>query len=144
MQILRERRRALGMSQQQLASHLHVDQSAVSRWERGQPVPRDVAARLAEVLQAPELLLPEPRFTSDGIEQALAWLREELAEAIEAAERLDMRWRHAASQDYADVVQLYDLYAALAAYLAAAARVAGVSLTRIQETYRKKVAAYVR
>ncbi|MEW9922294.1 helix-turn-helix domain-containing protein [Marimonas sp. MJW-29] len=38
--MIRELRRRLGMTQQQLAEQLHVDQGTVSRWERGVESPR--------------------------------------------------------------------------------------------------------
>lgn len=49
--ILRRHRAASGLTQPQLAERVHVDQSAVSRWENDRAVPaRDLVERLDEVL----------------------------------------------------------------------------------------------
>lgn len=53
---LAERRRALGLTQEQLAEQLGVERSTVVRWEAGQTVPRPGMHReLARVLQLPVL-----------------------------------------------------------------------------------------
>lgn len=52
---LRELRVRLGFSQRELAEAVGVHESALSRWESGERVPRlDTAARLALVLRALE------------------------------------------------------------------------------------------
>ena len=58
---IRERRRALGLRQEDVAAQLHVTRQAVSLWEQGRTEP-DLAtlAKLAQVLQcAPAELLGE-------------------------------------------------------------------------------------
>jgi transcriptional regulator with XRE-family HTH domain len=53
---LRELRERLGLSQRELARALDVDESAVSRWEAGERVPREAAAeRLAALLRVLEV-----------------------------------------------------------------------------------------
>ena len=61
--LLVERRKAVGLTQEQLAGQLGVERTTVARWERGetQPLPW-MRPRLAQAL----------RVTADGIEQLLA------------------------------------------------------------------------
>ena len=52
---LRDLRERLGFSQRELAEAVGVHESALSRWESGERVPRtDAAVRLARVLRALE------------------------------------------------------------------------------------------
>jgi putative transcriptional regulator len=45
-------RRLLKMTQGQLAKHLGMSQANISNYERGQPVPPDVAAKLIELARS--------------------------------------------------------------------------------------------
>lgn len=62
--LLRERRKALGLSQTAVGDYIGVSQQHVDRIEKGYPVPMDKASKLAEILQIdvseliPEELLP--------------------------------------------------------------------------------------
>ena len=60
---LAQRRKAVGLTQEQLAERLHVERTTVARWERGeaQPLP-SLRPRLAKAL----------RVSTDGIEELLA------------------------------------------------------------------------
>jgi transcriptional regulator with XRE-family HTH domain len=51
---IRERRQQLGLTQEELASQLHVDQKQISKWEngRGNPTARTLIA-LAQALEVP-------------------------------------------------------------------------------------------
>jgi transcriptional regulator with XRE-family HTH domain len=50
--LLREARHSAGLTQQQLADRLGVDQAMVARWETGRVEPRvRVAVRLSELLE---------------------------------------------------------------------------------------------
>ncbi|WP_207918433.1 helix-turn-helix domain-containing protein [Saccharopolyspora karakumensis] len=84
--MLRRHRAASGLTQPQLAERVHVDQSAVSRWENDRAVPaRDAVERLDEVLDvggdlvrnafpsAPALLpLSDDPVTGDYVDQLRA------------------------------------------------------------------------
>jgi len=66
------RRKALGLTQEQLAGLLHVDPTTVARWERGETQPQPwLRPRLAKALRvSPErvaALLADPRSTGPGI-----------------------------------------------------------------------------
>ena len=55
------RRRALGLTQEDLAAHLGIERSTVARWETGatQPLP-SIRPRLAKALQVPSAQLAGP------------------------------------------------------------------------------------
>lgn len=48
------KRKALGLSQQQLADKLNVDRTTVSKWEIGEAKPRaEILKKLSEILKCP-------------------------------------------------------------------------------------------
>lgn len=49
-----DKRKALGLSQQQLADELNVDRTAVSKWEVGEAKPRaEILKKLSEFFKCP-------------------------------------------------------------------------------------------
>ena len=82
---LKQARQKKGISQQELASRLHVVRQTVSKWERGLSVPdADLLVRLAEILDIPVSVLlggtPEPDAPApDTVAQQLAAINAQLA-----------------------------------------------------------------
>lgn len=82
---LKRARQKKGISQQELASRLHVVRQTVSKWERGLSVPdADLLVRLAEILDIPVSVLlggtPEPDAPApDTVAQQLAAINAQLA-----------------------------------------------------------------
>lgn len=132
-----------GLTQEQLGQLVGYDRSVVSRWETGAaPVPQDVLVRLADILRAPQLLVDRADPWGDPEPVAAEWLKEEAEEAVEAAERLDSELRHrrlTPGEAEALAEEIYDLYDATTAELAALAREAGVDLERVRERHARKV-----
>lgn len=89
-------RRARGLSQEDLASRLHVVRQTVSKWEKGLSVPdADLLQRMAEVFEtdvASLLGAPEPEKTTDFVTvvQELAHINAQLAEKNRRSRRI---WR---------------------------------------------------
>jgi len=48
--LIRDKRKLVGLTQQELADKLKVDQTAISQWERGEAMPR--AEKLPEIAKA--------------------------------------------------------------------------------------------
>ena len=82
---LKRARQKQGISQEELASRLHVVRQTVSKWERGLSVPdADLLVRLAEILDIPVSVLlggtPEPDAPApDAVAQQLAGINAQLA-----------------------------------------------------------------
>lgn len=82
---LKRARQKQGISQEELASRLHVVRQTVSKWERGLSVPdADLLVRLAEILDIPVSVLlggmPEPDAPApDTVAQQLAAINAQLA-----------------------------------------------------------------
>lgn len=82
---LKQARQKKGISQQELASRLHVVRQTVSKWERGLSVPdADLLMRLAEILDIPVSVLlggtSEPDAPApDTVAQQLAAINAQLA-----------------------------------------------------------------
>lgn len=82
---LKQARQKKGISQQELASRLHVVRQTVSKWERGLSIPdADLLVRLAEILDIPVSVLlggtPEPDAPApDTVAQQLAAINAQLA-----------------------------------------------------------------
>ena len=89
-------RRARGLSQEDLASRLHVVRQTVSKWEKGLSVPdADLLQKMAEVFEpdvASLLGAPEPEKTTnfETVAQELAHINAQLAEKNLRARRI---WR---------------------------------------------------
>ncbi|MBQ3223703.1 MAG: helix-turn-helix transcriptional regulator [Clostridia bacterium] len=89
-------RRARGLSQEDLASRLHVVRQTVSKWEKGLSVPdADLLQKMAEVFEtdvASLLGAPEPEKTTDfaTVVQELAHINAQLAEKNRRSRRI---WR---------------------------------------------------
>ena len=142
--LLREARLRAGWGQVRLARALHISRSALSMYEIGaRAMPPELRRRAAQVLRAPEVLLQSDETPLRGhvlpgtLAELSGWLREELAEALKAAERLEeaARKRHWGE----DVEhQLFDLYTALDSYFAARAR-AGLDLETLRRAHEEKL-----
>jgi len=89
-------RRARGLSQEDLASRLHVVRQTVSKWEKGLSVPdADLLQKMAEVFEtdvASLLGAPDPEKTTDfeTVVQELAHINAQLAEKNRRSRRI---WR---------------------------------------------------
>ena len=86
---LKAARQARGISQEELASRLHVVRQTVSKWEQGRSVPdADTLVRISEVLETdvatllgsvPEPIEREERVVDEALATQLAQLNEQLA-----------------------------------------------------------------
>ena len=98
-QVIREHRKRLGMTQEQMADRLGVTAPAVNKWERGVtapdigllcPIARLLEVSLEELLSFREELSPaetaeligeaDRRFSEGGYDEAYAWVRQTLAQ----------------------------------------------------------------
>ena len=90
---LKALRKQKGMTQEELASRLHVVRQTVSKWEQGRSVPdADLLVRLAEVLETTVAVLlgspvEEPE-DKDALAQALERLNETRAERNRRSRRI--------------------------------------------------------
>ena len=90
---LKTLRKQKGMTQEELASRLHVVRQTVSKWEQGRSVPdADLLVRLAEVLETTVAVLlgspvEEPE-DKDALAQALERLNETMAERNRRSRRI--------------------------------------------------------
>ena len=90
---LKALRKQKGMTQEELASRLHVVRQTVSKWEQGRSVPdADLLVRLAEVLETTVAVLlgspvEEPE-DKDALAQALERLNETMAERNRRSRRI--------------------------------------------------------
>ena len=90
---LKAPRKQKGMTQEELASRLHVVRQTVSKWEQGRSVPdADLLVRLAEVLETTVAVLlgspvEEPE-DKDALAQALERLNETMAERNRRSRRI--------------------------------------------------------
>lgn len=90
-------RKAKGLSQEELASHIHVVRQTVSKWEKGLSVPdADLLIRLAEALDTTVSTLlgntvtPEEPSELQQLAERLAFLNDQMAQQKERSRRL---WR---------------------------------------------------
>ena len=86
-------RKQRGMTQEELASRLHVVRQTVSKWEKGLSVPdADLLKRLAEVLETDiSTLLGKPinaESNTNGIAEQLSRINENLASKIRMFRRI--------------------------------------------------------
>lgn len=142
MSELRTAREKAGISQEALAAQLRreglaVERTAISYWERHDAVPDDLRPVLARALRAPELLPGRGLVFEGDAMTALAWMEEELQEALGACSRIcsALRKGHDPAR-YED--QLWDLYTALDSYFAARAR-QGADLADYDRRHRQKL-----
>ena len=90
---LKALRKQKGVTQEELASRLHVVRQTVSKWEQGRSVPdADLLVRLAEVLETTVAVLlgspvEEPE-DKDALAQALERLNETMAERNRRSRRI--------------------------------------------------------
>lgn len=90
---LKALRKQKGMTQEELASRLHVVRQTVSKWEQGRSVPdADLLVRLAEVLETTVAVLlgspvEEPE-DKDALAQALERINETMAERNRRSRRI--------------------------------------------------------
>ena len=90
---LKTLRKQKGMTQEELASRLHVVRQTVSKWEQGRSVPdADLLVRLAEVLETTVAVLlgspvEEPE-DKDALAQALERINETMAERNRRSRRI--------------------------------------------------------
>ena len=90
---LKALRKQKGMTQEELASRLHVVRQTVSKWEQGRSVPdADLLVRLAEVLETTVAVLlgspvEEPE-DKDALAQALEQINETMAERKRRSRRI--------------------------------------------------------
>ncbi|MGI5905800.1 MAG: helix-turn-helix domain-containing protein [Candidatus Pararuminococcus gallinarum] len=90
---LKALRKQKGMTQEELASRLHVVRQTVSKWEQGRSVPdADLLVRLAEVLETTVAVLlgspvEEPE-DKDALAQTLERLNETMAERNRRSRRI--------------------------------------------------------
>lgn len=142
--MLREARRRAGWSQARLAEAVGVDPATISRYERGEiPVPDDILAASGWALGALELLLvsgsgPFAFRPDDDLPEALDWVEEESAEAVDALRRLARAVRRHEAPDVADAEQVVDLIPAVMGALIALQR-AGVDMVAAAKRHHAKV-----
>lgn len=142
--LLREARLRAGWGQDRLARALHISRSALSMYEIGaRAMPPELRRRAAQVLRAPEVLLQSDETPLRGrvlpgtLVELSGWLREELAEALRAAEMLEEAARK--RQWCEDMEhQVFDVYSAMDSYFAARAR-AGLDLEALRRVHEEKL-----
>jgi len=134
------------MSQEMAAAKLAIDRRTLSNYETGERTPPpEVVRAAARLYKAPELLLAlhdeSPlagmALSSDALE-AIGWLKEELREALAAAERKESLLRRGEACEDADL-QIYDVLTALTSYFVVRAR-QGLDLEALMRRHRRKVA----
>ncbi|HEY8415482.1 MAG TPA: helix-turn-helix transcriptional regulator [Thermaerobacter sp.] len=144
--LMAQARQRAGLSQQAAADRLHVGRRALAYYEAGERTPPpEVVRAAARLYRAPELLLALAEDSplvglamSATPLEAVGWLREELREALEAAEKAEAQLRRGEPSEEVDH-QIYDLTTALASYLIARAR-QGLDLEKMARQHRRKVA----
>ncbi|WP_052299147.1 helix-turn-helix transcriptional regulator [Thermaerobacter marianensis] len=144
--MMAEARQRAGLTQEQAAPRLAVSRRALAYYEAGERTPPpEVVRAAARAYQAPELLVALAGETplvgvamEDDPLEAVGWLREELREALEAAERAEAMLRRGEPTPEVDE-QIYDLTTALASYLVARGR-QGLDLEALARQHRRKIA----
>ena len=143
--MLREAREKAGLTQEQAAARLPVSRRALAYYEAGErDAPPEVVRAAARVYRAPELLVALAGESplvgvamAETALEAVGWLREELREALDAADRAEAMLRRGEPTPEVDE-QIYDLTTALASYLVARAR-QGLDLDAMARRHRRKL-----
>lgn len=152
--LLRTARDRKGWTQARLGDIAGYSRETTQRLEAGAPMPEDARVRLAEVLDAPELLIApdsplNPAWLGrvGGPLEAIGWLREEMTEALAALERQEKSIRHRQTDPrlHEELAgQVYDLVTAVGAYAVAVSHGLDLSLARIHAAHRVKVKRHIR